>query len=334
MVGQPIIVLFPPERRDEERMILARLQRGERVEHFETVRVHKDGHRIEVSLAISPIRDEDGHIIGASKIARDITAQKAAERDLAQAQARLAAHAVELEHIVRERTAELERLASEAQAFSYSLSHDIRAPLRTIQGFADLILGDVTEKMPEAVDYLRRIMRAAQRMDRLLTDVLAFSKVAQNEIHLEAIQPEAIVRDLVAERRNLQPPAVKLEIQEPLLPVVGNAPSLTQCLANLLDNAVKFVRPGVQPEVRVFTTLRDGRVRLSVQDNGIGVAPANQQRLFRVFERLHTQEQYEGTGLGLAIVRRAAERMGGSVGVESMVGQGSTFWIELPPATA
>ena len=331
MIGRPISTVFPPDRLNEEEQILARLQRGESVEHFETVRVRKDGTRFEVSLAISPIRNGEGQIVGASKIARDITAQKEAERALRDAQAQLAAHAAELEEKVEQRTAQLQRLAGEAQAFSYSLSHDIRAPLRAILGFADAVLNEFGGRVPEANDYLRRIVRAAQRMDRLLTDVLSFSQLSQLGIPLEPIDPGPLLRDIIAERRHLQPPAAEIVIVEPLSPVLGNLASLTQCLSNLLENAVKFVAPGVCPRVKVFTTVGESGVRLSVEDNGIGIRPADQDRLFAVFQRLHSPDRYEGTGLGLAIVRRAAERMGGVAGVTSTFGAGSTFWIELKP---
>ena len=333
MIGRHISVLFPPERLDEEPFIIARLQRGERVDHFETVRVRKDGTRINVSLAISPIRDEDGTIIGASKIARDITPQKNAERALQEAQQQLAQHAASLEEKVRERTAELERLAGEAQAFSYSLSHDIRAPLRAIQGFTEAVISDYGARIPEGVEYLQRVVRAAERMDRLLADVLAFSRVSQAAIDLEPVDLGLLIRDLIAERPHLQSPATELKLVEPLGRVSGNPASLTQAIGNLLENAVKFVRPGVRPLVRVYTMRVADRVRVCVEDNGIGIKPGDQQRLFSVFNRLHTPGiKYEGTGLGLAIVRRAAERMGGTAGVSSQPGIGSTFWIELKPA--
>lgn len=332
VIGQPVLILFPPDRVNEEPAILDRIRRGERVAHYETVRQAKSGRLIDVSLSISPIRDRDGRVIGAAKIARDITAQKAAERALREAQAQLAAHASQLEASVRERTAELQQMAGEAQAFSYSLSHDIRAPLRAISGFADILLTDFGDRIPEGVDYLQRIARAAHRMDRLLSDVLSFSKISRQELVLEPVALEPLIQDIIGEREELQPHASEITIAGPLAPVQGNSPSLTQCLANLLENAVKFVAPGVRPEVKVYTVMEDRTVRVCVQDNGIGIDPEGQARLFKIFERLHPQKRYEGTGLGLAIVLRAAERMGGTAGVTSTPGAGSTFWIELPKA--
>lgn len=330
IVGQSITKLLPPDRPNEEDEILGRLERGDRVEHYETLRVRKDGRTIHVSLTISPIRDEDGRIIGASKIARDITDQKASELALRAAQSKLESHALDLERKVAERTARLQEVVSELEAFSYSLSHDLRAPLRAIQGFTEIVLTEHLQEMPEAADYLRRVVNAAARMDRLIQDVLAFARVSRQEIHVSPLDVEKLVRDLVEERPELHPPRAEVVIASPLLPVIGHDASLTQCLTNLLDNAVKFVPPGTMPRVDVSTYARDGYVRINVRDNGIGIDPEGQRRLFTVFQRLANAHNYQGTGIGLAIVRKAAERMGGRVGVDSAPGAGSTFWVELP----
>jgi PAS domain S-box-containing protein len=332
MIGQSITKLHPPERFDEEQRILARLNQGERIDHFETVRLHKDGRRLPISLTVSPIRDAEGHIIGASKIARDITAQKEAEMALRAAQTKLESHALELEAKVRERTAKLEETVGELEAFSYSLSHDLRAPLRAIQGFTEMVMTDHGDQIPEAVDYLRRVISAAGRMDRLIQDVLAFARISRQELTVQPVDVEKLLREIVDERPELQPPQARIDIETPLAPVIGHDASLTQCLTNLLDNAVKFVRTGVAPHVRVYTTVNDGHVRINVKDNGIGIDAEAQRRLFALFQRLATVQNYRGTGVGLAIVRKAAERMGGQVGVESAPGAGSTFWVELPRA--
>ncbi|WP_158277558.1 PAS domain-containing sensor histidine kinase [Opitutus sp. ER46] len=334
MEGQSITRIIPPERLDEERLILTRIRAGERVEHFETIRLRKDGRTFHASLTISPIRDREGTIVGASQIARDITAQKEAEFALRAAQAKLQSHAQELERIVAERTARLREMVGELESFSYSLSHDMRAPLRAIQGFSEIVLTEYGDQIPEGVDYLRRVVNAASRMDRLIQDVLAFARVSRQEIRLERVEIERLVREIIEERPGLQPPNAEVAVVTPMAPVKGDDASLVQCMANLLENAVKFVQPGTVPHVRVFTTAEDGRVRVSVQDNGIGIPPENQSRLFSVFTRLSGAQGYEGTGLGLAIVRKAAERMGGTVGVTSSPGAGSTFWVELPRADA
>ncbi|HVS52149.1 MAG TPA: PAS domain S-box protein [Opitutaceae bacterium] len=333
MIGQSILRVIPPDRWEEEQQILARLQRGERVHHFETIRRHKNGGQLQVSLTISPIRDSEGHIVGASKIARDISERRRADDALRAAQKQLEEHAQDLEAKVRERTARIQETMAELEAFSYSLSHDMRAPLRSIQSFSEIVLADYADKLDEtAKSHLQRVVNAAARMDRLIQDVLAFSRVSRQEITVEPVDVEKLMREVIQERPELQPPHAEIAIESPLLFVRGHEASLTQCLTNLLDNAVKFVPRGVAPRVRVRTEALDGRVRLWVEDNGIGIDPAAQRRLFLLFERVHAGATYRGTGIGLAIVRKAVERMGGTAGVESQPGQGSRFWIELPAA--
>lgn len=328
MIGQSITKLLPPERIDEEQSILARLQRGQRVDHFETTRIAKDGRRLEVSLTISPIRDETGEIIGASKIARDITVRKAAERALAEAQATLRGHAAELEARVRERTAELQALVAELESFSYSISHDLRAPLRGMHQFSQLLLMEHADRLDESGQaYLHRIIASAQRMDRLIQDVLAYGAVSRSHVKPSLVELDTLVEEIIQLHPALQPPAAQIAVLSPLLPVTAHEALLSQCVSNLLANAVKFVPADRQPEARVWTESLGPRVRLYVADNGIGIAPQHHGRIFEIFERI--ESGYEGTGIGLAIVRKAVERMGGTVGLESSLGQGSKFWIEL-----
>lgn len=323
MIGQSITRLLPPERLNEEVQILARLQGGERVDHFQTVRMRKDGVRIDVSLTISPIRNKEGEIIGASKIARDVTELKAA-------QSKLEAHAAELETRVQERTIKLRETVAELESFSYSLSHDMRAPLRAIQSYTEVVLADYGAQIPEGAEYLRKVIASANRMDRLIRDVLNFARISRTDIELQPVNLDELAREIVRERPELQLPRAAVRIDHPLISVIGHDALLTQCLTNLLDNAVKFVAAGTQPVVRLFTELHDDRVRICVNDNGIGIDPQGQQRLFGIFERL--TQNYQGTGVGLAIVRKAAQRMNGVAGVKSAPGLGSTFWIELARA--
>jgi PAS domain S-box-containing protein len=327
MIGQSVTKLIPPNRLSEEPQILARLQRGERVDHFQSVRMRKDGSLINVSLTISPIRDSEGTIIGASKIARDITALHVAQEKLQQ-------HAMDLERKVRERTAKLEETVAELETFSYSLSHDMRAPVRAIQSFAEIALTDFGDRAPEAREPLQKVINAAARMDRLIQDVLSFARLSRSEIKVAPLQLDRLINEIVQERPNLQEPATQVKIESPLLPVMGHDAAMTQILTNLLENAAKFVPPGTKPQILVYTERRGKCVRLCIRDNGIGIEPEAQRRLFALFQRLPTIERYQGTGIGLAIVRKAAERMDGSVGVDSLPGKGSTFWVELPAANS
>jgi signal transduction histidine kinase len=244
-----------------------------------------------------------------------------------------------LEKAVQERSAELASLneradklresIGELEAFSYSVSHDLRGPVRAIQMFAQALDEEEAAKLTDTGrDYLRRIMSSCLRLDQMITDVLAYSRITVEPMSRTPLDVEKLVRAIVEQNPNFQAPRAEVEMQLPLLRVVGHEGSLTQCISNLVSNAVKFVAPGVSPRVKIWTQGVDGKVRLCIKDNGIGIAPEHQKRIFQAFERLNTN--YEGTGFGLAIMRRAVERMGGEFGVESEPDRGSLFWIELP----
>ncbi|HZQ48283.1 MAG TPA: PAS domain S-box protein, partial [Verrucomicrobiae bacterium] len=333
IVGKSIFTLIPPDLRKEEEHILARLKRGERVDHFETTRVAMDGRLIPVSLTISPIKDHEGHIIGASKIARDITERKQAERALAEAKNQLEAHVENMERLVGERTLALQKTIAELETFSHSLSHDLRAPLRAIKNFLGLVLQDFGDRIgPEGADYLNKALNSARRMDKLIMDLLAFTRLANAPANIEPVDVEKLIWGIIQERNEFQPPLAEIKIESPLSWVAGNEASLTQGITNLLDNAIKFVAPGATPQVRIYSERNDRGVRLWIQDNGIGIDANGKQRLFQMFQRIHG-DVYPGTGIGLAIVRKAAERMGGEAGVESEPGKGSRFWLQLPGVT-
>jgi PAS domain S-box-containing protein len=334
IIGQPVTVLMPPHLRSEEPVIIARIRRGERIEHYETVRVHKDGHKLDISLTVSPIKDDKGNIIGASKIVRDITQRKRDERILQETRAELEAAKRDLEERVRERTTSLSEAVAQLEEFSYTVSHDLRAPLRGMQIYSRALLEDYSDALaalPEAARYVERIADNANRLDRMVQDVLTFSRVARDQVKLAPIDLDALIRELIGHYPSMNPPAASVEVA-PLDRVVGHLPSVTQALSNLLTNAVKFARPGVAPTVRVWTERLGGRVRVFVQDDGVGIEPVLQHRLFRMFERIHPDDGLEGSGVGLAIVKKAVERMNGTVGVFSAPGKGSTFWMDLAAA--
>jgi signal transduction histidine kinase len=240
-----------------------------------------------------------------------------------------------LEERVRARTAELEDRNAELEAFAYSISHDLRAPLRAMQGFSLALLEDYGDRLDEAGRrYAERVITAARTMDRLIDDLLAYSRLARAELRLVPLDLGRLVRSsldqLDGEVRGRQ---ARITVAEPLPTVVGHGTTLAQVFANLVANAVKFVPAGRVPEVIIRAEQHGGRVRVWVEDNGIGIAAEHHERIFRVFERLHRAEDYPGTGIGLAIVRKGVERMGGAVGLESALGSGSKFWIELPRAS-
>lgn len=235
-----------------------------------------------------------------------------------------------LEKLVDERTAALRVKLSELEAFSYSLSHDLRGPLRSMYGFAKVLLTDYAPKLDDdARDYLRRIERGAQRLDQLVRDVLAYSQVAKDKYERMPIDLSVVVADVVHTLGNAK---ARFDIESPLPTVLGHGALLQQIFSNLLDNAVKFVRGGETAVVRVYARREGQFVRIFVEDEGIGVAPQHIERIFEIFGRVHAEGEYPGTGIGLAIVSKAAERLGGRVGVESNGTRGARFWVDLLPA--
>lgn len=239
-----------------------------------------------------------------------------------------------LEDQVRARTAELQERNDELEAFGYSISHDLRAPLRAMQGFSQALLEDCGDRLDAmGREYAERIVAGARRMDELIRDLLAYSRVSRAELQLVRVPLSPVAQRALAELSGaLRARNATVHVDEPLPVVLGHPATLSQVLMNLLGNGLKFVPPERIPELRVGAEQRDSIVRVWVEDNGIGIAPEHQARIFRVFERLHSTDDYPGTGIGLAIVRKAVERMGGQVGVESRLGHGSRFWVELKVA--
>lgn len=263
-------------------------------------------------------------------LALELDAKSRTEAELRDAQERLRQHARELERKVEERTASLQDAVTQMEEFSYTVSHDLRSPLRAMSAFAEALAEEYGSRLDDTGrDYLSRIQRASRRMDLLTTDLLSYSRVVRSQVQLVPTDLESMVRGVIEHYPELHAEKADVVIQSPLLQVLAHGPSLTQCLANLLTNATKFVRPGEKPHVTVRTQQQGSRVRIWVEDRGIGIAPEFQAKLFRIFERGPNSTKYEGTGVGLAIVRKAAEKMGGSSGVESDGRTGSRFWIEL-----
>jgi PAS domain S-box-containing protein len=249
---------------------------------------------------------------------------------LRQAKEELARANEHLESKVQERTARLREIIADLEQFSYSIAHDLRAPLRSMVSFSSLLLDEYGSKLEaEPSDYLRRIAAGARRMDNLVRDVLTYSQVTREDMELAPVNLDALVREILAEYPQFRNEQVQIAIASPLLPVNGNIALLTQCISNLLDNAVKFVAPNSKPQVRVWTEGHNCSVRFCVQDQGIGIEASQLGRVWRIFERCHSPEKFGGTGIGLSIVKRAVERMGGKVGMQSALGEGSTFWFEL-----
>jgi PAS domain S-box-containing protein len=332
------------------------LERGEPWEDTFPLR-GKDGRfRWFLSRAV-PIRDHTGAVVRWFGTNTDIDEQKRA--------------AEKLEQAVTQRTAELREANENLQTFSYTAAHDLRSPLRTISAFSALVLDEFKGSLPpDAAQYMARVKASASQMERLLTDLLEYSRIAQADLHPEPVSLQNAVQEAVALLdADIKAKHAVLAIDKPLPVVRGHPATLVTLIQNFLANALKFMPEGVEPRIRIYSEQVAGEVedsgghgpvfgpngipdrspdrsgptkdasapltfiRLSVEDNGIGIDPRNLHRLFTAFERLNDRRLYPGTGLGLAIVRKAVERLGGRVGVQSEPGKGSRFWIDLPPAS-
>lgn len=264
----------------------------------------KDGTEFPVDVSLTAIETGGGKL--AAAFVRDVTERKRAEANLRQAN-------------------------EDLESFSHTISHDLRAPLRTMRGFSQALIEDAPAGLDAtSTDYLRRIDRAAASLERLVDDLLEYSGLGRREVQTRAVDPAAVVREVLRGLATLVESS-KAEIRlEGSFPTVEGEPELLgQAIANFITNAIKYVAPGRAAQIRIYSGKSGEWVRITVEDHGIGIAPEYQARIWKPFERLHNKTEYLGTGVGLAIVERAAERMGGRVGVESTLGEGSKFWIEL-----
>lgn len=237
-----------------------------------------------------------------------------------------------LEEIVSERTRKLEAVIEELNAFSYTVAHDLRAPVRAITSLIELVLSDFAGKVlsDEGVDLLKRARDSGKRMDVLILDLLEYARLARKDVDARLVSLDELVSEILAHGPfGREDASSRVKVRGPLGRVLGHRLMLNQILTNLLSNALKFVVPGALPEVRIESEIREDRLRLWIHDKGIGIPAGSEGKVFGIFERLHPQD-YPGTGMGLAIVKRAVTRMNGSVGFVSTPGQGSSFWIELP----
>lgn len=289
-------------------------------------------HAIELSAA--PIAPNGAGATGTVLVFRDVTERNARARALAESERKLIEANQMLEQRVEERTGQIAEANAELRAFAHTVAHDLRAPLRNVEGFATALIEDEAERMSEDGRlFANRIVAAVVRMDRLITDLLAYSRLSRAELRLERVDlgivMKTVLRDLEAQ---LGDSGARLDIAQPLPAVRGNATILVQVIANLVSNAVKFVDKGVVPHIGV-SAARDGMaVRLLIADNGIGIAPEHREHVFGVFERLHGHERYPGTGIGLAIVKKGLERMDGTVRIMAREGGGSIFELSMPAA--
>lgn len=244
----------------------------------------------------------------------------------------LQAQAKDLERQVAERTAHLQTTVRSLETLCYNMAHDLRAPNRTMQGFAELLLANYADAVDATgQDYLKRIAAAASRNDRLILDMLSYGRLGHVALPCSSQNLEVNLQSVLENlAHGIHQTKAQIEVKRPLAEVWANAFALEEILTNLLANAVKFVPSGITPKVTIWTEEKSRLIRVHVKDNGIGIAAEHHERVFNLFERLHGGEKYPGTGIGLAIVQKAVERMGGCIGLESEPGKGSCFWIDLP----
>jgi PAS domain S-box-containing protein len=323
-VGKSITMIIPQEMRDEETMILGRLRQGQRIEHFETIRCAKDGRRLNISLSISPVRSQDGQIIGASKIARDITERVRIEEEKASLLAS--------ERAARERAEAASRAKDE---FVAMISHEIRSPLNAILGWSQMLRQGTLDKTA-TTNALESIERNARAQAQLVSDLLDISRVITGKLRINA-RPVDITSSLESALESIRPAAeakqIHIEVErEPYATVVtGDADRLQQVFWNLLSNAVKFTPRGGQVEVKVARV--DSQLEMAFSDTGAGISREFLPYIFDRFTQADTTSarSHAGLGLGLAIVRHIIEMHGGTVSAESKgVGKGATFRITLP----
>lgn len=290
-------------------------------------RVRKDGSQFWANVIITALRDETGQLRGFSKVTRDLTERKKTEEKILQLNA-------ELEQRVHIRTAELLAANKELESFSYSVSHDLRAPLRHVQGYAEMLAATSSGSLSDkAQRYLQTIIDASADMAQLIDDLLAFSRMGRSEMHGIQVNLEEVVSEII---RELETTVRDRQISWKVgatPPVMGDFAMLKQVLVNLVGNAVKYTSKQKQAEISIgYLGDEEGQPVFFVRDNGAGFDMRYVQKLFGVFQRLHRADEFEGTGIGLAIVRRIVARHGGRTWAEGAVESGATFYFTLPPA--
>jgi PAS domain S-box-containing protein len=289
----------------------------------EALRVRKDGSRFLANVVIDALKDEGGQLIGFAKITRDVSERVAAARELER-----------LNRELQKRATELEASNKELESFAYSVSHDLRAPLRHVAAYSELLQKQASSLLDDkSRRYVQTILESAKRMGNLIDDLLAFSRLGRAEAKMRAVDLQQVVKEAIAEvSRDTRDRDIAWKIGA--LPAChGDSSMLKLVVVNLVSNAVKFTRMRTRAEIEIGCVDKDNdELEVFVRDNGAGFDMQYANKLFGVFQRLHLAEQFEGTGIGLATVQRITHRHGGQVRAEGAVDQGATFYFSLPKA--
>ncbi|MCI0449305.1 MAG: PAS domain S-box protein [Chlorobi bacterium] len=311
-IGRNISIVIPVEKKSELNHLLNKISKGERIESYETKRQRKDKSILDVSLTISPIRDESGLIAGASAISRDITYKKQVEEEL-----RIYAEELALSN-------------EELYVFSYAASHDLQEPLRSVQNFIETLNKKYKKRLGhEMEEEINSAEDGVTRMYRLITDFLMYSRVGTEKATKEEIDCNHTLKDAIS---NLEVAIKesKTQIKQYTLPKVwGNFVQITQVFQNLIANAIKYQGDNT-PVIEISAEKKNGMWQFAVKDNGIGIEQWFSERIFIVFQKLHDHRKYPGSGIGLALCKRVIEKHGGKIWFESEVGKGTTFYFTIP----
>jgi PAS domain S-box-containing protein len=323
VLNQSVLEVLTPE---SYQFILDNL--GMRIEHFsqgddsmrvmahEMDQICKDGSIIQTEVVTTLMTDDDGRVNEILGVSRDITERKLAQREIARLNE-------ELEQRIAERTSQLLISNSELEAFTYSVSHDLRAPLRAINGFSSILSKEYSNSLDiEAKRLLNIICDNVKRMDRLITDLLSFSRLSRSEINFLRPDMNSIVRAAFDSNSSEED---RKKISVPCDPSL-----MGQVWGNLISNAIKFTSPMIERKIEISGKKEGTRIVYEIKDNGVGFNPKYKDKLFEVFQRLHKMDEFEGSGVGLAIVKRIINRHGGTVSAEGREGEGACFTFSLP----
>jgi signal transduction histidine kinase len=318
LIGFTLMEKFPGVEQTDLFKFLDRCMIERRTEHFETELILPDGHKGYFDLSIQPIPE------GLFILSMDMTERKVAEEQLRQLN-------LELEARVEERTKELQLINQELESFSYSVSHDLRAPLRAINGYAKILQEDYIDDLDNnAVNCLQAIMVNSKKMGNLIDDLLTFSRLERKQILLSEVNMAALIETVKEELiSNSLDKNTEFKLL-PVMPAKAESSIIKQVWMNLISNAIKYSRLKSKPIIEIGSFEKDNQIVYYVRDNGVGFDMKYYDKLFGVFQRLHSEKDFEGTGIGLAIVKKIVFRHNGRVWAESKLNEGACFYFSLP----